>query len=464
VLYTSDGQIKITDFGLAVPSADTQGLLEGRCFPGTADYSAPEQRFGLALDARCDVFSLATLAYELLAGRVPGRIYVPISQHRPRLPAALDDVLRRGLARDADDRYESMSEFRQAFLDACHDKRRPPRGRWLIATAAGLAVLAVVWLAVRSRETVVRPPSAAAETVGELPTKLWVLYDKPQDLSLFTGEKGGELSGAAGMAVHHVAIEEPVRKVPAELTMPFWPTSRPLLVVRSPTAWGFVYPLADPTLGQRVLKNWPALLRMVVTPEQNMVKTAGPEQVGLIGNRRSGPWRADVSGWSTTRHISLKVPPERTGQSALLLTNLDPEHHKDLLGCYQALEYAPPPNAVMVVRYRARSHSGKGQLQVYVRMSLVVPENETGTAASRIRSGGTRLAPQADDPLPNRWLFRVPVWVRPTVEWQTYLVIYESPPFPSRTIDRNLVVDVSGTDQVWVDALAWFVWRPENPL
>ena len=63
-------------------------------------------------------------------------------------------------------------------------------------------------------------------------------------------------------------------------------------------------------------------------------------------------------------------------------------------------------------------------------------------------------------PLPNRWLFRIPFWVTPTVEWQTYLVIYESPPFPARTIDRNLVIDTSGTDQVWVDDVALFVWQP----
>jgi hypothetical protein len=459
VLYTPDGQIKITDFGLSVPNADTKGLLQGQCFQGTIDYSAPEQRFGLALDARCDVFSLATLAYELLSARLPGRVYVPVSQHRRRLPAALDDVLRRGLARDPNDRYESMGQFRQALVDACRPNRSRVRGR-LLGAVAGLVALVVMLLAVHAGRTTTRQPSGLAKAPGELATQGWMLYDKPEDLSLFTGEGGGELSNASDVPVQRVLIEQPTRKVPPELALPDWPTFRPVLVLHSPAAWGFVHPLLDRTLGQRVVKNWPALLHMAVASEKNLVRGGGFGQPDMVSNHRGSLWRADVAGWSATRRISIDFPPNQPGNSALLLTNLDVVHHKDLLGCYQALEYAPPLGAVMVLRYRARSESGAGQLQVYARMSLDIPEKETGAAASRIRGLGTRLPPQPDDPLPNRWLYRIPIWVIPSIGWQTYLVIYESPPFPARTIDRNLVIDMSGTDRVWVDDVALFVWQP----
>src|SRR5262249_31342867 len=100
VLCTEQGQVKITDFGLSAPAQDAQTLAEGRQYQGTIDYCAPEQRFGLALDARCDVFSLATVAYEMLTGRLPGRVYFPASRRNPLLPPAIDEVLRRGLARD----------------------------------------------------------------------------------------------------------------------------------------------------------------------------------------------------------------------------------------------------------------------------------------------------------------------------------------------------------------------------
>lgn len=78
---------------------------------GSTDYSAPEQRFGLPVDARADLFALAAVGYELFTGRLPGRVFVPTAFHQPGLPARLDEVLRAGLARDRDDRPRTVSEF-----------------------------------------------------------------------------------------------------------------------------------------------------------------------------------------------------------------------------------------------------------------------------------------------------------------------------------------------------------------
>jgi serine/threonine-protein kinase len=79
---------------------------------GTVDYCSPEQRHGLPTDARSDLFSLATMAYEVLTGRLPGRVFVPASERNPRLPSAADEVLRRGLARGPEGRYRTVEEFR----------------------------------------------------------------------------------------------------------------------------------------------------------------------------------------------------------------------------------------------------------------------------------------------------------------------------------------------------------------
>jgi serine/threonine-protein kinase len=115
VLCGQDGEIKLTDFGLARPQNEPTiqnclGLLEY-----SLDYCSPEQRFGLGVDARSDLFSMAVLGYELLTGRLPGRVYVPVSARQPAL-SHVDGVLARGLARDPDERHASVEEFRHELL------------------------------------------------------------------------------------------------------------------------------------------------------------------------------------------------------------------------------------------------------------------------------------------------------------------------------------------------------------
>src|SRR5262249_1318595 len=105
VLCDQRGQVKITDFGLALPQLDARTLSDLGLAQGTMDYCAPEQRFGLGVDARADLFALATLAYELLTGRLPGRVYRSCRASNPWLPVELDAVLERGLARDPQERY-----------------------------------------------------------------------------------------------------------------------------------------------------------------------------------------------------------------------------------------------------------------------------------------------------------------------------------------------------------------------
>jgi hypothetical protein len=462
VLYTSDGRIKITDFGLSVRSAQAEELVEGRGYQGTVDYCPPEQRFGLALDARCDVFALAALAYELLSGRPPGRVYVPISRRRPGLPAALDDVLRRGLARDPSDRYQSMDQFRQALADGCR-AARPRTWAWRTAAAAGLAVLTAALLGVYMRRKTVPPALETSAAPAVSPIRSWVLYDRPKELKLFAAKDGAELPERGEMAVQRVWIEDPKSRVPADLALPDWPTCRPVLAIRSPRAWGFVHPLADRTLGERVLENWPELLERAVPAEKNFVKAGGFEEDCLSTDHRGKLWRAgNAADWTASRQISLDRPRDQPNNRALVLTNLDPARSKEVLGCYQPLEYAPPPGAVTVLRYRARSATGKGCLQVYASVPLLIPESESGGPAGRIRSLCVLVPANHDNSLPNRWLFHVSVWVIPTLEWQTYLVIYESPPYPTQNADRKLVIGMCGTDRIRVDDVALFLWEPKS--
>jgi serine/threonine protein kinase len=452
ILYTADGQVKITDFGLSASRADATALLHGR-FQGTLDYCAPEQRAGLALDRCCDVFSLATLAYELLTGRIPGRVYVPAFRRNRRLPAALDPVLRRGLARDPKERYASIPEFQQALVGAC----RPTRSRialGVLGALAGLAVLISVLFVLRPGNPTPQPPS-------ELPTRLWVVYEKPDDLSLFPQEGGPGRSSSPDLAVERVPVENPARAVPPELPLPVWPTPRPVLVVHSPDAWGFIHPLQDRTLGQRVVENWPALLRTAVPPDKNLVKAGGFDGDCLATNDRGKAWRvADVADWGPTRQITLDRPSDQPDNPALLLTHLNPTPTGKPLHCYQPLPDAVDPGAVLVLRYRARAQQGKASLSVYLGITVAVPEDEHRPAADRIRGLGLRLPAEPGHPAGSRWWYRSLAWVIPTGDWQTYQVVSETPPLPFRVLYRDLGIELTGTGQIWVDDVALFVWPP----
>jgi serine/threonine-protein kinase len=96
VLLGDDGIVRLTDFGIAQAGAEPDGRPP-RPGMGTPAYMAPEQRLGLRATAQADVYALAAVAYEMLAGRAPYGS-APASSLNPSLPAAVDDVLARALA------------------------------------------------------------------------------------------------------------------------------------------------------------------------------------------------------------------------------------------------------------------------------------------------------------------------------------------------------------------------------
>lgn len=122
VLCGANGDFKITDFGLALPHLDARELAELGLAQGTIDYCSPEQRYGLPLDQRADLFAFAVLVYEMLTASLPGRVFVPASRRNRRLHASVDGALASALARDKDDRPESVSVWYTVMR--CALKRR----------------------------------------------------------------------------------------------------------------------------------------------------------------------------------------------------------------------------------------------------------------------------------------------------------------------------------------------------
>ncbi|MCF2526445.1 protein kinase domain-containing protein [Yinghuangia soli] len=128
VIITNSGAVKVMDFGIAraLHSAATTMTQTGMVM-GTPQYLSPEQALGRTVDARSDLYSSGCLLYELLALRPPFNGDTPLSvvyQHvqddpRPpsesdaRIPAHLDAIALKALAKNPDDRYQTAEEMRR---------------------------------------------------------------------------------------------------------------------------------------------------------------------------------------------------------------------------------------------------------------------------------------------------------------------------------------------------------------
>ncbi|MEU8840195.1 serine/threonine-protein kinase [Streptomyces roseus] len=132
--------VYLTDFGLTKKSLSLTGFTSVGQFVGTLDYVAPEQISGKPVDGRCDVYSLGCVVHETLTGSPPFRRdddmallwahqFDPpprVSSLRPGLPAAVDEVLAKALAKSPDDRWNSCLEFTGALRRAGARAAPPP--------------------------------------------------------------------------------------------------------------------------------------------------------------------------------------------------------------------------------------------------------------------------------------------------------------------------------------------------
>ena len=160
VLVTVEGgreHAYLTDFGLARDVDADRGAPTH--LSGSVDYTAPEQVAHEPLDGRADVYSLGCVLYECLAGEPPFRRPRPMAtlfahasepppslhDRRPELPAAIDAVIVRALAKEPGDRYDTAKALTDAVGDALglgHHPRFTRRRLLLFAGAAAAAIAA----------------------------------------------------------------------------------------------------------------------------------------------------------------------------------------------------------------------------------------------------------------------------------------------------------------------------------
>jgi hypothetical protein len=115
VIQSSDGGIKILDFGLAKVMQRDQGRTT--FVAGTPEYMSPEQLAGREVDGRSDIFSVGVLLYEILTNTLPfegalrAAVVVPPSARAAWLPAPLDDVVCKALALEPADRFQRARDL-----------------------------------------------------------------------------------------------------------------------------------------------------------------------------------------------------------------------------------------------------------------------------------------------------------------------------------------------------------------
>ncbi|MCZ6706040.1 MAG: serine/threonine-protein kinase, partial [Bacteroidetes bacterium] len=193
IMVTSEGRVKILDFGVAKLAGGADLTKEGSTV-GTTAYMSPEQARGEHVDARADLWSLGVLLYEMLSGEKPfggeydQAVFYSVLNENPKplpdaVPEKLANVVEKLLEKSSEDRYQSANEALTA-LEPWADSRirtavhqttatAPPLiPNRLAAVAGGILLIAVlIWLFVPTGSQVAVPEDEF-DRIAVLPFKV----------------------------------------------------------------------------------------------------------------------------------------------------------------------------------------------------------------------------------------------------------------------------------------------------
>ncbi|MEO8355404.1 MAG: serine/threonine-protein kinase [Chloroflexota bacterium] len=138
ILFDNHNNPYLTDFSLAKLIADTFRTNSGNGFIGTPEYISPEQSQSLPVDHRSDIYGLGVIMYEMLTGEKPyqaadsiGVLVKHVSEPvpeileiNPELPAEVDAIIKKSMAKNRNDRYESAVDMARALTKAAFGEER----------------------------------------------------------------------------------------------------------------------------------------------------------------------------------------------------------------------------------------------------------------------------------------------------------------------------------------------------
>src|SRR6185503_15535415 len=152
-LIDSYGNIFLTDFGIAklLESASPR-LTQTDAIMGTPAYISPEQAQAQPVDQRSDIYSLGIILYEMVTGRVPFVADTPLAiifKHvsdplplpsliKPDIPASIEQVILKALAKEPQDRFATAAEYLSAWKRALNEKDYSPCASKAISTPASI--------------------------------------------------------------------------------------------------------------------------------------------------------------------------------------------------------------------------------------------------------------------------------------------------------------------------------------
>jgi serine/threonine protein kinase len=142
VMLTAKGDVFLTDFGIAKIVGGTQYTATG-AITGTPAYMSPEQGQGERGDERSDIYALGVMLYEVVTGRVPFDADTPLAvilkhisaplplprQLNPAIPEMVEQVVLKALAKDPNDRYQTVAQMASALGAALAGEAVPVRER-----------------------------------------------------------------------------------------------------------------------------------------------------------------------------------------------------------------------------------------------------------------------------------------------------------------------------------------------
>ena len=184
ILLDEQGQVKVTDFGIARAGDPKENLTQTGVVMGTATYFSPEQAQGLPTDQRTDVYSLGVVLYEMVTGSPPFTGETPVSiaykhvkedpvpprEVDPSIPEDFEAIILAAMEKDRDDRYPTADELRADLIRFARGQTpKAVRVRQVMTGSVAAAGAALAGVPAAADATVFAPAAAEANPTVAIP-------------------------------------------------------------------------------------------------------------------------------------------------------------------------------------------------------------------------------------------------------------------------------------------------------